>query len=149
MRMNPYSSFRPAPLLHKAWVAVRFVVFGFAGFWVMLGFTMAFLMRVFMHDQHVMNPFLSFPLAVAGAFMMLFGVGEWGRWRYLLVFVSIPAAFIGSSYLYDWIFPDSPKPLGPFVIATVAAFLTHRAVRAYYARRARQQASLQLHDCDT
>ena len=65
----------------------------------------AFIARVFEHDQHMMTSFLSLPLALVGVLMVLYGVGEWGRWAYLLVFLSIPATFIG----YCILFPHSGK----------------------------------------
>ena len=70
----------PKRFARKAWVAVRFVLFGFFGFLVMLLFSVFFIARVFEHDPHFLSPFLSLPLALLGSVMMLYGVGEWGRW---------------------------------------------------------------------
>ena len=89
----------------RAWIAARFILFGCVGFYVMLFGMVAFIARVFEHDQHMMTSFLSLPLALVGVLMVLYGVGEWGRWAYLLVFLSIPATFIG----YCILFPHSGK----------------------------------------
>ena len=59
--------------------------------------SVAFVVRVFDGDEHMMRWFLSLPLAVGGVFMILFGVGEWGRWGYLLVFLSLAVTFIVCS----------------------------------------------------
>jgi hypothetical protein len=84
----------PKAIWKKAWVPIRFVLFGVLGFWIMMEAWEVLLERLTWgcHDDVGMNPFLLIPLSVAGAAMMLFGVGEWGRWWYLLVFLSIPVS---------------------------------------------------------
>jgi len=83
-----------------------------------------------------MSPFLLVPLSLVGAVMMLYGVGEWGRWGYLLVFLSIP---VSLSLLFL-------VPTGGFfaafllgkevgvIVPTVAAVGSYAIVRRYYAR---------------
>jgi len=128
----------------RVWIAVRFVLFGCIGFFVTLGGAAVFVSPVLDHDPNNITWFLSLPVALVGVFMMLYGVGEWGRWGYLLVFLSIPVAFLASATGYNVLLPHSGKTLGPFVITGVAAFLTLTVVRAFYARRVRnaQTASL-------
>jgi len=113
----------------KVWIAVRFVLFGFVGLWVMLAFTVAFALRVFDYEQHIVSPFLSLPLALVGALMILYGVGEWGRWAYLWVFLAIP---ISLCLLLLVPGTGNSKEL-PVVVAAVAAIVSYGAVRAYYA----------------
>ena len=96
---------------------------------------LSFIERVLEHDQHMMAWFLSLPLALAGVLMVLYGVGEWGRWGYLIVFLSIPATFIG----YCFLFPHNGKDITPFVITGVVAFFALASVRGFYERRAKQQ----------
>ncbi len=134
------------PLAKKLWIAVRFILFGCVGFCVFFGFALAFARRVFAHDRDFISPFLSLPLAGAGAFMMLFGVGEWRRWAYLLVFLSISVAFIGTVLIYESVFPGRDIGLLPFLAAGVTAFITLAGVRGYYERRARGQAEVESHD---
>jgi len=124
----------PAPktLGQKVWIAVRFVLFGFIGFWVMLGFSVVFALRVFEHDQHTVSPFLSVPLSFIGALMMLYGVGEWRRWAYLWVFLSIPISLCLLALV-----PGTGGKELPVVVAAVAAFGSYGIVRAYYARGVR------------
>ena len=114
----------------RVWVAVRFVLFGIGGFWAMLGFTIAFALRLMEHDQHMISPWLSLPLACVGALMMLYGVGEWGRWAYLWVFLSIPISLCLLLLIPG---TGSSKEL-PVIVAAAAAFVSYGAVRAYYGR---------------
>jgi len=89
-----------------------------------------------------MSPFLLAPLCLAGAAMMLFGVGEWGRWGYLLVFLSIPVSlvllFIMPNFLVR-VAGTAGEALG-FIIPASAVAGTCAVVRKYYARRKSQGA---------
>ena len=117
----------------KVWLALRFILFGFPGFWVMLYCAMVFFGHFFESNQDFISPFLSLPLSVIGALSMLYGVGEWGRWAYLWVFYSIPA----SLCLLIWILPGTGSKLLPVIVVAAAAFAVHAGVRAYYDREVR------------
>ena len=80
--------------------------------------------------------------------MILYGVGEWGRWGYLLVLLCFPVTLFASLYAYDVLFPDGGKALGAVVITGVAVFLALARVRAFYARRAKDQTQIQSDDHD-
>ena len=67
--------------------------------------------------------------------MMLFGVGEWGRWGYLVVFLSIPV-----SLLLLFLMPHAGKDVG-VIVPALASVGTYIAVRTYYARRKRRELS--------
>jgi len=129
------SATAPKSLLRRAWIAARFVLFGFVGFWIMLIFSIEFIVGVFDHAQQVMNPVLSLPFALVGALMMLHGVGEWGRWGYLLVFLSIPIS-LGLLMLLPG--AGNSKEL-PVLVAAIAAVGTYVGVRGYYERRVRRE----------
>jgi hypothetical protein len=128
-------------LLGNVWIAVRFLVFGVFGFVVMI---FAFVMLV---DQlisvHHADGYLGALGLIAvsglGAVMMLFGVGEWGRWGYLLVFFSLPV-----SLLFLFLIPHAGKDAG-VIVPTLASVSTYGVVRAYYARRKRLQSSAAPH----
>jgi hypothetical protein len=126
----------PNPLWKKAWVVVRFVLFGVFGFFVMLAAWVMLLDRLtsIRHGNGEMSPFLLVPLSLVGALMMPFGAGEWGRWGYLLVFLAIPVSF---SLLF--LIPSTVKDIG-VIIPTVAAAGTYVVVRGYYARRKNRKA---------
>jgi putative flippase GtrA len=124
----------PNPLLKKTWVAVRFVLFGVLGFLVMFGSWVMLLALLLSrhHENGEMSPFLLAPLTFLGALMMLFGVGEWGRWAYLLVFLSIP-----FSFLLLFLVPTPGKEVG-VIVPSLAAVSTYMVVRRHYARRKRR-----------
>jgi hypothetical protein len=113
----------------KVWIGVRFILFGLVGFWVMLFAFGSFTVAVLEHHQEFLSPFLSLPLTVVGAVMILYGGGEWGRWAYLWVFLSIPV----SLFLLVLTGCDEGLP----VVAAVAAFGSYAIVRAYYTARVR------------
>jgi hypothetical protein len=107
------------------------------GFWIMMEAWEVLLERLTWgrHDDVGMNPFLLIPLSVAGAAMMLFGVGEWGRWWYLLVFLSIP---VSLSLLF--LIPTAGKNVGVIVVPALAAVGTYAVVRRRYAYRKNKDA---------
>src|SRR3989442_111727 len=116
-------------------LALRFILFVFVGFWVMLYSTAALMARLDERDQHFISPFLSMPLIVIGALLMLYGVGEWRRWAYLWVFLSIPA----SLCLMVLILPWTGSKVLPVIVIAAAAFAIHARLRAHYAQRAPDQ----------
>jgi hypothetical protein len=115
----------------KAWVSVRFVLFGVLGLLVMIGAWVMFLDRLtsIRRENGEMTPFLFIPLSLLGAVMMLFGVGEWGRWGYLLVFLSIP---VSLSLLF--LIPAAGEDVA-IIVPALAAACTYAAVRRFYGRR--------------
>ena len=110
------------------WISFRFVAFGVAGFLIMMYFLLAFFARIIEHDLSLVHPLLSFPLALIGALMMLFGAGEWGRWAWLWVFFSIPLSMLVCGFI-----GFGGKEIF-LVVAMVAAIITYLAVRYYYKR---------------
>jgi len=124
-------------LWKKVWVAVRFVSFGVFGFVVMFGAGVMLLDRFTSARPQTgeLSPFLLVPLSLIGALMMLFGVGEWGRWGYLLVFLSIPV-----SLTFLFLVPTGGKEVG-ILVPTMAAVASYVVVRRYYARRKSRNAN--------
>jgi|HubBroStandDraft_4_1064222.scaffolds.fasta_scaffold91136_3 hypothetical protein len=125
------------PSLRTAWIALRFIVFGVLGFIVMLSSFVALVDRLtsIQHERGYLIPLGLIAVCGLGGVMMLFGVGEWGRWGYLFVFLSIPV-----SLLLLFLFPHAGKDVGVLVPA-LASIGTYITVRAYYARRKKQQLS--------
>ena len=120
------------------WIGIRFIMFGLVGWWVMFYGIMGFLQRVLEgpqfdkggYDVIGISPLFSLPLGLLGAAMMLFGVGEWKRWRYLLVFLLMPISLYASVHLGLIVLP-----LGAYVVTGVVAvctFATYAAVRKFY-----------------
>jgi len=134
----------------KVWIVLRFLLFGCAGFYVMLFGSVAFVARVFDGDEHMIGWLLSLPLAFVGVLMVLYGVGEWRHWGYLLVFLSIPVTFIACAFADSLLFPHGGKDHVPLVllITGLAAFLTLAAVRSFYQRRVLGQPQIQSDETD-
>jgi hypothetical protein len=123
-------------LARRLWIAFRFVVFGVGGFVLLWISTIALGMEFSSPREHWISPYLALPLAFVAALMMLFGAGEWGRWVYLLVFVSTPLVLFLFFVipLPKW-FDDSLNK-GSFVLLIILPFiLSYIAARAYYRRR--------------
>ena len=127
----PMSTTSSSAIGQKLWISVRFVLFALIGFGVMLSSSFRLLIRTFEHQQESLSPFLSLPLTFVGAFMMLYGVGEWRRRAYLWVCLSIA---ISMFLLYVIPGIGSDKEFSIFAIAFVA-FGSNIAVRAYYSSR--------------
>ena len=123
--------------LGKVWVAFRFVAFGVFGFIVMFFAFMELIDRLtsIHHEKGFVVPIGLIVVCGLGAVMMLFGVGEWGRWGYLFVFLSIPV-----SLLLLFLMPHAGKDVG-VIVPTLASVGTYIVVRAYYARRKRRELS--------
>jgi hypothetical protein len=119
---------------HRIWIALRFLMFACGGL-VVLSFGIThFVGRVFGHDRYYITPFLSLPIVFVSLFMLLYGTGEWGRWRFLFVFTLMPISFSVPIWIY-WLIAGRmiPMPI-PFLAMGIVGFLTHAAVRKHYAR---------------
>ena len=82
------------PLTAKLSIALRFVVFGVGGFLLMLGAWVSFLDGLTSQRTHSAWPLVFTAIGIVGAVSMLYGVGEWERWAYLGVFLSIPLSML-------------------------------------------------------
>lgn len=110
------------------WQAVRFILFGVGGFILTIGSLIIFIEDVAPSGHFTLAVLWTALGFIAGAFMTLYGVGEWGRWAYLWVFASIPLAL-----LTGFLFPTS-KEAG-FFFPLAAAVLSLTLVRRYYRRK--------------
>ena len=105
----------PNSLTGKLWIAVRFLVFGVGGFFLMLAAWLSFLDSLNSPAWRLVFA----PMGMIGAVLMLYGVGEWGKWAYLGVFLSIPLSML------LWFLPSYPQDklwgaLTPAIVVTVA-----------------------------
>jgi len=69
-------------MAQRSWMALRFIVFGIGGFWLLM-ICWVGVIDVGIYGERWASPFLLVPLGCAASFSMLFGVGEWRRWAYL------------------------------------------------------------------
>jgi hypothetical protein len=127
----------------KIWIAVRFIVFGIGGF---VALWVSWLSLIFAFDppaQRWLSPFFAVPLCFIGALMMLYGGGQWRRWGYLWVFMSVPIVgsalgLLAENYpKLDSLFA-TPLILILFASSMVVSYLL---VRRYYRRRDMQSLS--------
>jgi hypothetical protein len=83
-------------LLRTVWIAPRFILFGVFGFVVMFVAFIALLERLtsIRPIKGFLLPLGMIVVSGLGALMMLLGVGEWGRWGYLFVFLSMPVSLL-------------------------------------------------------
>ena len=125
----------------KIETAIRFVVLVVPGFLIFLFCCLELLVELSYGEPSLMNPLLAVPLALLGGLMVLAGTGQWGRWAYLLIFVSTPTvATIWAlivPFLLD-IHPEllhtHPKLLGTAIFA-LPMVVSYALVRRYYRRR--------------
>jgi hypothetical protein len=115
----------------KLWLAVRFVLFGVGGFWLLMFSFLSFVERVSEHSRSFLNPLVSFPLTIIGAVMMLFGTGEWGRWAYLWLFLSGPLLMSAALLLAPFYWAGKEFGILLFAIPTVGSYVI---VRRYFRR---------------
>jgi hypothetical protein len=121
----------------EAWLIVRFIVFGFGGFVTVWISWLSLLFAFGPRDERWLSPLVTLPLSIAGALMTLYGVGQWGRWAYLWVFLSVPLVVTPLGLLAekypaaDWLFAT------PILILLVALPMpvSYLLVRGYYRRR--------------
>jgi hypothetical protein len=131
----------------KAWHAVRFVLFGLGGLLIVLWFWANLMGRMLSgpkYQQRFTSPYLSVPLMLIGALLMLFGAGELRRWRFVFVFLSIPASLSILVFLPESVWsklPGDAKLVGILAFTAtvgVSAALTNKLVRNHYENNARR-----------
>jgi len=119
----------------RLWVAARFVIFGIGGLWLMLVCWVSLLdVGIQPERWRWVSPLLLLPGGFAGALSILFGVGEWRRWAYLWVFVSMPIGALVMTLA-------NSKEMGVVALATPMV-TSYALVRLYYQRRDARQAQL-------
>ena len=118
-------------LILNAWVALRFIIFGVGGFLLLMVCWIALVDRVSTPREHFLHPAVALPLALAAALMILFGVGQWGRWAYLLVFLSSPLVI--SVLLLLPHSSEGGKEAGVLIFA-LPLIGSYLVVRGYYRR---------------
>ena len=126
----------------KTWIAIRFIILGVGG---AIAVMISWLSLLFAFDppgERLLSPLVAVMLGLVGALMMLYGGGQWGRWAYLWVFLSMPIAVllaltVGSlipEHLFerfDWLFA---KPI-VIIFFALPMPVSYLLVRGYYRRR--------------
>lgn len=118
--------------------ALLFIVCGLPGLFIMMVSSLGLFGRFYdpaANDTEI-HPLLLTLCAVAGAFLMLAGVGLWRQWAYLLVFAAIPIS------LTVFIMIDARATWGSASLAVFVAIFVFGSlylVRAFYSRRNKQR----------
>ena len=129
------------PAQQKIEFATKFIILGVGGFLIFSFCSLALIVELSYGEPLVMNPFLGVPIAFVSGLMILAGTGQWGRWAYMWIFLSIPIAaliwvslspFLSENQLFDrrWI---DPRLLGILVFG-LPMVLSYVFVRRYYLR---------------
>ena len=72
--------------------AIRFFTLGVGGFLIFTFCSLALIVEILYGEPMLMNPLLGVPIAIVSGLMILAGTGQWGRWAYMWIFLSIPIA---------------------------------------------------------
>jgi hypothetical protein len=120
--------------------AIRLVVLAVPGFLIFMGCCLGLIIELSYGEPFTMDPPLEPPLGLVGGLMILGGTGQWGRWAYLWVFLSIPITglvwamvFKGDSFSDP--LATYPKLLGMSVFA-LPMIGSYAIVNRYYSRKA-------------
>src|SRR6267142_2992177 len=125
-------------IARKIWITIRLVVFGIGGFVALWVSWLSIIFAFGPPGDRFLSPFVAAPLSLVGALMMLYGGGQWGRWAYLWVFLSVP---IVASPL-GWVSATYPAPALDFIFAKplilvgfpLPMVVSYLFVRRYYRR---------------
>lgn len=126
----------------KIEAAVKLIVLAVPGFLILMFCWLGLVVELCYGEPLVMNPLLGVPLAFVGSLMILSGTGQWGRWAYLLVFLSIPIVALVwalfSSFMLEA--PSNPLQMYPKLLGmalfALPAIFSYVIVSQYYKRKA-------------
>ena len=95
--------------------------------------------RFLPYHRQIANSSFAIVFMLAGALMMLFGAGVWGKWGYLIVFLALPITFLMlfvSNPLLRWL-PHSfmNSLVGSVFILTFPMIISYLLVRRFYQQR--------------
>jgi hypothetical protein len=126
--------------------AIRFFTLGVGGFLIFTFCCLALIVELSYGEPMLMNPFLGVPIAFVGGLMILAGTGQWKRWAYMWIFLSVPIAasiwalsspFLSENQLLDRHGID-PRFLGILVFG-LPMVLSYVFVRRHYLRQDKEQ----------
>jgi hypothetical protein len=126
---------------------IRLVVLAVPGILIFMGCCLGLIIELSYGEPFTIDPFLAPLLSLVSALMILAGTGQWGRWGYLWVFLSIPIAGLVWALLFQGnISPDPlhtyPKLLGMAVFA-LPMIGSYAIVNRYYRYKANPRSEFQ------
>jgi hypothetical protein len=105
---------------------LRFAFLGVGGLWLSALCGLSLAMDLFGHDKPILHPALACTGLLSAALAMLAGVGQWGRWLYLIPFLTWP--FVLTPFLRI----DS---YGGVLVGAVLAFSPVWLISTWYRRK--------------
>jgi len=119
--------------------AIKFVALAVPGFLIFMACCLGLIIELSYGEPFVMDPAMAPILGLVSALMILAGTGQWGRWAYLWVFLSIPIVGLLWAMIFkrDNFFDPLatyPKLLGVAVFA-LPMIDSYVLVNRYYARK--------------
>jgi|SRR6266850_2299693 hypothetical protein len=123
-------------IARKIWITIRLVVFGIGGFVALWVSWLSIIFAFGPPGDRFLSPFVAAPLSLVGALMMLYGGGQWGRWAYLWVFVSVPLVVTPLGWLAE-VYPAADRLFAkPILIMLIALPMpvSYLLVKKYYRR---------------
>jgi hypothetical protein len=133
---------RAVTLAYSVWTAVRFFIFAAGGLYL-LCFSGGMLYSRLAEDdmKHTIHPALGIILLAAASCSILYGIGKWGRWLYLLVLGTCPFIFIALLFGMAKLAPGMDKGFG--ILWAIFSILVSLAglwpVGLYYERLAARE----------
>jgi glyoxylase-like metal-dependent hydrolase (beta-lactamase superfamily II) len=119
--------------------AVKFVVLGLGGFLILMFCDLALIVEFLYGEPMAIDPSVALVLAAASALIILAGTGQWGRWAYLWVFLSIPTVAVIWGLLSP-LLPEThsgqidPRILGMLVFA-IPIVVSYLVLKRHYKRQ--------------
>jgi len=117
---------KPSSPNSKLATLLRFVFCGLIGLWLMLLTSVSFYLSL-MGENGFLHPLVILPFVVLSSLLLLYGIGEWGRWAYLWIFhAPLP------SVLLLGLLPGGDSKEAAFLVIIASPIVAYFAVKAYY-----------------
>ena len=130
----------------KIETALRVIVLAIPGFLILMFCDLGLIVEFLYGEPMMVDPFVGLGLASVSTLMILVGTGQWGRWAYSFVFLSIPTVGVIGTLLSRFlpeIHSDQnlivTRLLGTAVFA-LPMIVSYVIVNAYYRRKAEKRA---------
>src|SRR4051812_24485899 len=114
------------------WLAIRFLIFGLAGFCFTTECSLGFLSIIYDDPASESAGLIFLALFIGiGTLMMLYGFGAWGRWDCYWVFLGLHLSSLYAVWAYNRPESDGGKMLGLAIILAVGTAITWVKARSF------------------
>lgn len=128
----------PSPnlLLSCLLTGVRFIICGVGGLWLSAFCGMMLVMRLIEEDmKHTIHPLVDLSGLLAAGLLMLFGVGRWRQWLFLIPFTTWPFGLAMFLFLAHRLRVDSGMGYAFAIFGTLLSFSPIWPMAAWYRRK--------------